>query len=213
MLYWDVVRPFYHELHLWHPFYPFLFFMRFTIKLYSTSNLSSSGSLVQPLHVPLLTNVQGCVHKHLKERQPSSLVDLPGIQAILVMRKKRGTQSKKWDMHKIWPTAKIHSATSSSLSTVYSLLRSSSPCCREKWSWRCTPARRQQTVAPPQQCAGCSLRGPLGWSPGFCSAPDGCCPHPKCSRGCRDRPGTPLKPCSRWSSLRRTNLEETSSII
>lgn len=68
--------------------------MRFTIRLYSTSNLSSSGSLVQPLHVPLLTNVQGCVHKHLKERQPSSLVDLPGIQAILVMRKKRAHSQK-----------------------------------------------------------------------------------------------------------------------
>lgn len=65
------------------------FFMRFTMKLYSTSNLSSSGSLVEPLHIPLLTDIKGCVHKHLKERQPSSFVDLSGIKTILMLRKTR----------------------------------------------------------------------------------------------------------------------------
>lgn len=65
-------------------------FMHFTMKLYSTSNLSGSGSLVEPLHIPLLTNIQGCIHKHLEERQPSSLVDLPGIKTILILREKQG---------------------------------------------------------------------------------------------------------------------------
>lgn len=52
-------------------------------KMYSTSYLSCSGSLVQPLHIPLLTDIQWSVHKHFKERQPRSLVNVPGIQAIL----------------------------------------------------------------------------------------------------------------------------------
>lgn len=64
-------------------------FFHFTIKLYYTSNLSSSGSLVESLHIPLLTNIQGCVHKHLEERQPSSLMDLPGIKTILMLKKTR----------------------------------------------------------------------------------------------------------------------------
>lgn len=55
-----------------------------SIKLYSTSYLPRSSSLVQPLHVPLLTDIQRSVYKHLKERQPCSLVDLPGIEAILI---------------------------------------------------------------------------------------------------------------------------------
>lgn len=85
-------------------------------------------------------------------------------------------------------------------------LESHSPCCRERWSWRCRPDQHQQKAGPPQQCVECSLHGPQGWSQGFCSAPDGCCLHPECSRGYRDRPGTPLRPCSQWSSLHQTDL-------
>lgn len=55
-------------------------------KLYFTSYLSCSGFLVQPLYIPLLTDIKWSIHKHLKEGQPSSFMDLPGIQAILLER-------------------------------------------------------------------------------------------------------------------------------
>lgn len=70
-----------------------LFLMHCTLKIYSTSNLSSSGSLVQPLHIPLLTYIQGSIHKHLKERQPCSLVDLSGIEAILADYKQTNNET------------------------------------------------------------------------------------------------------------------------
>lgn len=62
--------------------------------MYSTSYLPCSGSLVQPLHVPLLTDIQWSVHKHFKERQPRSLVDVPGIEAILTDHEQMHTHEK-----------------------------------------------------------------------------------------------------------------------
>ena len=110
-----------------------------------------------------------------------------------------------------WPTVRSspHWYLSSSVCVSWLLtlpLESHSPCCRGRWSWRCRPDQHQQKAGPPQQYVECSLHGPQGWSQGFCSAPDGCCLHPECSRGYRDRPGTPLRPCSQWSSLHQTDL-------
>lgn len=36
------------------------------------------------------------------------------------------------------------------------------PCCRERWSWQCTPAQHQRKGGPPQQFGECSLHDPLG---------------------------------------------------
>ncbi|TNN55063.1 hypothetical protein EYF80_034719 [Liparis tanakae] len=47
------------------------------------SGFSYSES-IPALHVPLLADIQRSVHKHLKERQPCCLMDLPGIKAILI---------------------------------------------------------------------------------------------------------------------------------
>lgn len=52
-----------------------------------TSYLPSSGSFVESLHVPLLTNIKWSVDKHLKEREASSLMDLPCIEPILKISK------------------------------------------------------------------------------------------------------------------------------
>jgi len=81
-----------------------------------------------------------------------------------------------------------------------------SPCCRGRWSWRCRPALRRRTAAPPRRCGGCFPRVPPGWSPSSGSAPGGCCHRPASSRGCRGTPGTPPAPCSPWSCPRPTDL-------
>lgn len=58
-----------------------------SINSYPTSYLPRSGSFVESLHVSLLTNIQWSIDKHLKERQTSSLVDLPCIESILEISK------------------------------------------------------------------------------------------------------------------------------
>lgn len=106
-----------------------LFLMHCTLKIYSTSNLSGSGSLVQPLHVPLLTDIQGSIHKHLKERQPCSLVDLPGIEAILADYRQTNNET-----HTRFGLGMSFSYVVISLCQLRMLFffRNSLPCCREK---------------------------------------------------------------------------------
>lgn len=110
------------------------------------------------------------------------------------------------NVFQLWLRNRMREFTRASVRSSHICPRRHSPCCRERWSWQCRPTQHQQKAGPPQQYVWCSLHGPLGWSLGFYSAPDGCCPHPVCSRGYRDTPGTLPEPCSLWSSLHRTNL-------
>lgn len=110
------------------------------------------------------------------------------------------------NVFQLWLRYRMREFTRASVRSSHICPRRHSPCCRERWSWQCRPTQHQQKAGPPQQYVWCSLHGPLGWSLGFYSAPDGCCPHPVCSRGYHDTPGTLPEPCSLWSSLHRTNL-------
>lgn len=58
-----------------------------SINFNPTSYLPCSSSFVQSLHIPLLTHIQWSIDKHFKERQASSLVDLPSIEPILKISK------------------------------------------------------------------------------------------------------------------------------